>query len=147
MWCEPTKVASAWASASLPHAASSGRPRIEYSSSEPCALTRNGTPVAAPTGPPISTWFVNTTSAGSSSRSAAAFASTYARFSPSVKSCRNFGSRPAYRSMTKTGSSRPGRSTAIVCAEPRSYCSGSRSCETTTTSCPALLHSRASARL
>ena len=79
MCAEPTYVASARASASRPQRSSSGRPRIEYSSSEPCALTRNGAPVAAPTGPPISTWFVNTTSAGSSSRSAAAFASTYAR--------------------------------------------------------------------
>ena len=39
MWAEPTKTASAPASAALPHAASSGLPRIEYSSSEPCALT------------------------------------------------------------------------------------------------------------
>ena len=78
-----------------PTRSSSGRPRIEYSSSEPCAFTRNGAPLAAPTGPPISTWFANTRSAGSSSRSVAAFASTYARFSPSVKSCRNFGSSPA----------------------------------------------------
>ena len=83
------------ASASLAHSPSSGRPRIEYSSSEPCALTRNGAPLAAPTGPPISTWFANTRSAGSSSRSTAAFASTYARRSASVKSWRNFGSRPS----------------------------------------------------
>ena len=50
MCCEPTNVASACASASRPQRSSSGRPRIEYSSSEPCALTRNGAPVAAPTG-------------------------------------------------------------------------------------------------
>ena len=54
-------------------------PRIEYSSSEPCAFTR-----VARAGctrrqrAPISTWFANTRSAGSSARSAAAFASTYA---------------------------------------------------------------------
>ena len=39
---EPTKVAAAPASASLPHAESAALPRIEYSSSEPCALTRVG---------------------------------------------------------------------------------------------------------
>ena len=44
MCCDPTYTASAEASDSLPHASSSGRPRIEYSSSEPCALTRNGSP-------------------------------------------------------------------------------------------------------
>src|SRR4029453_6395127 len=59
---------------SLAHSPNSGRPRIEYSSSEPCAFTRNGAPLAAPTGPPISTWLVNTRSAGSNARSAAAFA-------------------------------------------------------------------------
>ena len=48
-----------------PHCSSRGRPRIEYSSSEPCALTRNGSPLAAPTGAPISTWFAKTRSAGS----------------------------------------------------------------------------------
>ena len=80
---EPTNVASAPASASRPQASSRGRPRIEYSSSEPCALTRNGSPVAAPTGAPISTWFANTRSAGASSRSAAAFASTYRSHSSS----------------------------------------------------------------
>ena len=58
-----------------PQRSSSGRPRIEYSSSEPCALTRNGSPSAAPTGPPISTWLAKTRSAGSP-RSTAAFAST-----------------------------------------------------------------------
>ena len=41
-------------------------------------LDAKGTPLAAPTGPPISTWLVNTRSAGSNARSAAAFASTYA---------------------------------------------------------------------
>ena len=39
MCAEPTKTASAPASASRPHAESSALPRIEYSSSEPCALT------------------------------------------------------------------------------------------------------------
>ena len=42
-------------SASLPQADSSALPRIEYSSSEPCALTPKRAPVAAPTGPPRST--------------------------------------------------------------------------------------------
>ena len=105
---------------SLAHSPNSGRPRIEYSSSEPCALTRKGAPLAAPTGPPISTWLVNTRSAGSNARTAAAFASTYARRSASLKSWRNFGSSPSYRSMTNTGSSRPGRSTAAACAPARS---------------------------
>ena len=41
-------------------------------------MTRNGTPTRRRPAPPISTWFVKTRSAGSSSRSAAAFASTYA---------------------------------------------------------------------
>ena len=39
------------ASASAPQAESSALPRIEYSSSEPCALTANGAPVAAPDRP------------------------------------------------------------------------------------------------
>ena len=76
MCAEPTNTASARASASRPHDDSSSLPRIEYSSSEPCAFTRNGAPVAAATGPPSTTWFANTTSAGSRSRSAAAFSST-----------------------------------------------------------------------
>ena len=50
MCAEPTYVTSACASVSAPQRSSSGRPRIEYSSSEPCALTRNGTPVASPDG-------------------------------------------------------------------------------------------------
>ena len=33
----------------------SDSPRIEYSSSDPCALTAKGAPAAAPTGPPSST--------------------------------------------------------------------------------------------
>ena len=44
MCAEPTKTASARASASRPQAASSALPRIEYSSSEPCALTANRAP-------------------------------------------------------------------------------------------------------
>ena len=68
MCSEPTNVARAAARASAPQAESSGLPRIEYSSSEPCALTANGAPVAAPTGPPRRTWFVKTTSAGRSAR-------------------------------------------------------------------------------
>ena len=39
MCADPTKTDVAPASTSLPHASSSGRPRIEYSSSEPCAFT------------------------------------------------------------------------------------------------------------
>ena len=113
-------LAGARARASAPHRSSSGRPRIEYSSSEPCALTRNVAPLVAPTGPPISTWFANTRSAGSNSRSVPAFASTYARFSMSVKSCKNLGVSPAYRSITKTGSSPPGRSTLTTRAAPMS---------------------------
>jgi len=74
---EPTNVARAADSVSAPHAPRSGRPRIAYSSSEPCALTANCAPDAAPTGPPSSTWFVKTRSAGSSARTAAAFASTH----------------------------------------------------------------------
>ena len=73
---EPTKTACAPASDSRPHRSSSGFPRIEYSSSEPCAYTAYREPVAAATGPPRTTWFAKTRSAGSSSRSAAAFAST-----------------------------------------------------------------------
>ena len=54
-------------------------------------MTANGAPAAAPTAPPSSTWFVNTTSAGSERASAAAFASTYASSSAAVKSCSSFG--------------------------------------------------------
>src|SRR5438874_10571001 len=72
MWAEPTKVARASASDSLPHADSSSLPRIEYSSSEPCALTAYGAPAAAATGPPRRTWLAKTRSAGSSARTAAA---------------------------------------------------------------------------
>ena len=78
MCAEPTKTDAASFSDSLPQADSSALPRIEYSSSEPCALTAKRAPVAAPTGAPSSTWFANTRSAGRCSRSAAAFASTYA---------------------------------------------------------------------
>ena len=39
MCSEPTIAAAAPASASRPHSESSGFPRMEYSSSEPCALT------------------------------------------------------------------------------------------------------------
>ena len=74
MCAEPTKTASACSSASLPHAPSASLPRIEYSSSDPCALTANRAPLAAPTGPPSRTWFAKTRSAGRCSRSAAAFA-------------------------------------------------------------------------
>ena len=55
MWPEPTKTAWALRSDAAPHASSSTLPRIEYSSSEPCAFTPKGAPVAAPTGAPIST--------------------------------------------------------------------------------------------
>ena len=58
-----------------PTAQSSALPRIENSSSEPCAFTAYGPPTAAPTGPPRSRWFVSTRSAGRCSRTAAAFAS------------------------------------------------------------------------
>ena len=44
MCSEPTKTASAPASVSLPHRSSSSLPRIEYSSSEPCALTAKRAP-------------------------------------------------------------------------------------------------------
>ena len=64
------------ASTSLPHASSAGRPRIEYSSSDPCAFTAYGAPDARPTAPPRSTWLQRRRSAGSWSRTAAAFAST-----------------------------------------------------------------------
>ena len=86
MCAEPTKTASACASASLPHADSASLPRIEYSSSEPCALTAKRAPLAAPTGPPSRTWFAKTRSAGRCSRSAAAFRSTQASSSARVQS-------------------------------------------------------------
>ena len=54
----------------------SSLPRIEYSSSEPCALTTNGTPLATPTGAPSSTWFANTRSAGMCAHNAVAFRAT-----------------------------------------------------------------------
>ncbi len=76
MCSEPTKTASAFASDSPPHLDSSSFPRIEYSSSEPCALTAYLAPVAAATGPPSTTWFANTRSAGRCARSASAFAVT-----------------------------------------------------------------------
>ena len=44
MWPEPTKTASALRSDAAPHASSSTLPRIEYSSSEPCAFTPKGAP-------------------------------------------------------------------------------------------------------
>ena len=65
MCAEPTKTAPPRASTSAPHASSSGRPRIEYSSSEPCALTAYGAPLARPTAPPSRTWLQRTRSAGS----------------------------------------------------------------------------------
>jgi hypothetical protein len=52
---DPTKTARAPASTSLPQASSSGLPRIEYSSSEPCAFTAKGKPLAQPTAPPSRT--------------------------------------------------------------------------------------------
>ena len=86
MCSEPTNVALARSSDSRPQRSSSGLPRMEYSSSEPCAFTANGIPVAAPTGPPSSTWFVKTRSAGSRARIAEAFASTQASSSALVQS-------------------------------------------------------------
>ena len=51
MCAEPTKTASRAAQRrGAPSASSSAFPRIEYSSSEPCALTANRAPVAAATG-------------------------------------------------------------------------------------------------
>ncbi len=95
MWAEPTKVAFAAASDSRPHSSSSGRPRIEYSSSEPCALTAKRAPVARPTGPPSRTWLQSRKSAGRCSRTAAAFASTQASSSARVQSWSSFTSYPA----------------------------------------------------
>ena len=86
--CAPSRRRSprACASASRPHAASAALPRIEYSSSEPCALTAKRAPLAAPTGAPSRTWFAKTRSAGRCSRSAAAFRSTHASSSARVQS-------------------------------------------------------------
>ena len=95
MCSDPTNVARAEPRASAPQAESSALPRIEYSSSEPCALTANGAPAAAPTGPPSRTWFVNTTSAGSSARIAEAFASTHRSSSTRVQSCTRRTSYPS----------------------------------------------------
>ena len=76
MCSDPAMTARAEASESRAQAPSSGCPRIEYSSSEPCAFTANGSPDAAPTGPPSSTWFASRKSAGPCSRTAAALAAT-----------------------------------------------------------------------
>ena len=92
---EPTIVADALASTSLPHADSSGLPRIEYSSSEPWALTTYPLPLAAPTAPPSSTWLTNTRPAGPCSRIAAAFASTQRSSSSREQSCSRFTSYPS----------------------------------------------------
>ena len=86
MWAEPTNTARAARRLSRPHAARPGLPRIAYSSSEPCAFTANGAPVAAPTGPPSSTWLQKTMSAGRCSRRAAAFASTQRPSSSALQS-------------------------------------------------------------
>ena len=51
----------------------------------------------------------STRSAGASSRSAAAFAATYASRSAAVKSTSSRASSPSYRSRTKTGSRPPGQ--------------------------------------
>ena len=67
---------SAVSSTSRPHASSPGRPRIEYSSSEPCAFTAYGAPDARPTAPTEEHVVARRRSAGSWSRTAAAFAST-----------------------------------------------------------------------
>ncbi len=92
MCAEPTNTAAADESASRPQARSSALPRMEYSSSEPCALTAKRAPLAAPTGPPRSTWFAKTRSAGWCSRSAAAFRSTHSSSSARVQSCTSFTS-------------------------------------------------------
>ena len=92
MCSEPTMTAAAPPSTSPPHAESSAFPRMEYSSSDPCALTTYGAPVAAPTGPPRSTWLTKTKSAGRRSRIAAAFASTHASSSARVQSWTRFTS-------------------------------------------------------
>ena len=87
MCAEPTNVAPPAARVSAPRPTSAALPRIEYSSSEPCALTANGAPVAAPTGAAEQDVVAKTTSAGNWSRSTEAFASTQVSSSARVQSC------------------------------------------------------------
>ncbi len=96
MCSEPTKTASARASASAPHASSSGPPAHRVLELRPVRLdARSARRSRRRPAPPSSTWFAKTRSAGRSSRSAAAFASTYASRSAGVKSCSSRASRPS----------------------------------------------------
>ena len=88
MCSDPAMTSAAAPRLSRAQAQSSSFPRIENSSSEPCALTVNGMPAAAPTGAPRRTWFVRRKSAGRCSRTAAAFRSTKCSRSAAVKSWR-----------------------------------------------------------
>ena len=66
MWPDPAKSAETPASDSVADAASAGRPRMAYSSSEPWILTACGVPepqARAATGPPIRMWLARTRSA------------------------------------------------------------------------------------
>ena len=86
-------------------------------------------------------------SAGSSSRSAAAFASTYARLLGVGEVLQQLRAQTLV-AVEHEDRQQPARELGVDDgrAVPRSNCSGARSWQTTTTSCPALLHSRASAR-
>ena len=122
-------------------------PRIEYSSSEPCALTAKRAPVARADRPAEQDVVAKTKSAGRCSRTAAAFASTQrvelrARAVleqldlVALVAVEHEDGQQAADVRADDGRAPPGRS-----APARG------SWQRTTTSCPARLHSRASARV
>jgi len=118
-------------------------PAQEYSSSGECAFTRNGAPRRRRRARPISTWFVNTSSAGQATRRARRFASTYARRSVPVKSWREIRARSLYRSMTKTRAEAARQVRRQGLRAPRSLQLGARSCETRQRRSRALHYARA----
>ena len=122
-------------------------PRIEYSSSEPCALTLNAR-TASPRRPDRRAGRGSRTRGrpAGAREARAAFASTYAS-----RSSREVLEQPRLEPLVAVeheDRQQPVRQLGpTTVAPPRSYRSGCRSWQTTTTSCPAGVHSRASARV
>ena len=146
MCAEPTNAACAPASTSLPHASSSGRPRIEYSSSEPCALTAYGRPRPRPP--------LRRAGRGCRGRGRPAAARAPPPRSPrprrrARRECSPGAARPRSprtgRGRTREGARR--RRAARPARRRRRSRSGCGSWQRTVTSCPARDHSRASWRV
>ncbi len=148
MCSEPTYVASAAAETLPPEALELRPPAHRVLELGAVRLDPERRTARPPTGAPSSTWLANTRSAGWSSRSASAFAATYASRSAGVKILQ----QPRLEALVAVEHERrqepprerrhddAGTAEVVVAARSRSW-------QTIVTSCPARLHSRASARV